>query len=84
MRHADVIKREPNLLDDGVVDTLGSVGATSGVHISVSVSASGSARIHSRSSVRWRGNIGELQNVIERAVILSKLLRSRRRPDTKV
>jgi hypothetical protein len=32
-----------NLLDDGVVDTLGSVGATSGVHTSVSINASDSA-----------------------------------------
>jgi hypothetical protein len=29
-----------NLLDDGVVDTLGSVGVTSGVHASVSINAS--------------------------------------------
>jgi hypothetical protein len=31
-----------NLLDYGVVDTLGSVGATSGVHTSVSINASAS------------------------------------------
>jgi hypothetical protein len=37
-----------NLLDDGVVDTLGSVGATSGVYISIN--ASDSARIPSRST----------------------------------
>jgi hypothetical protein len=60
-----------NLLDDGVVDTLGSVGATSGVHAS-----SGGARIPLRSSSKatnacnyddgnrpqqyeWPGNIRE-------------------------
>jgi hypothetical protein len=37
-----------NLLDDGVVDTLVSVGATSGVHTCVSINASDSARISSR------------------------------------
>ena len=39
-----------NLLDDGVVDTLGMVGATSGVHTSVSIDASDSARIPWRST----------------------------------
>jgi hypothetical protein len=34
-----------HLLDNGVVDTFGSVSATSGVHTSVSVNASDSARI---------------------------------------
>jgi hypothetical protein len=33
-----------NLLDDGVVDTLGSVGATSGVRTSVSINDSESSR----------------------------------------
>ena len=32
VRYTDAIKREPNLLDDGVVDTLESVGATSTVN----------------------------------------------------
>jgi hypothetical protein len=32
-----------NLLDDGVVDTLVSVGVTSGVHTSVSINALGQA-----------------------------------------
>src|ERR1700730_2993186 len=41
-----------NLLDYGVVDTLGSVGATSGVHTSVSINASASVRIPSRNSLR--------------------------------
>jgi hypothetical protein len=35
MRLTDGIQREANLLDDGVVDTLGSVGATSAAHTSV-------------------------------------------------
>ena len=38
-----------NLLHYGVVDTFGSVGATSGVHTSVPINASDSARIPSRS-----------------------------------
>jgi hypothetical protein len=45
-----------NLLDDGVVDTLVSVGATSSVHTSVSINASDSARIpraaHRRPALR--------------------------------
>jgi hypothetical protein len=41
-----------NLLDDGIVDTLGLVGATSGLHTSVSINASDSARIPSRSTSR--------------------------------
>ena len=39
-----------NLLDDGVVDTLVSVGASSGVHTSVYINVSDSARIPSRNS----------------------------------
>jgi hypothetical protein len=39
-----------NLLDDGVVDTLGLVGAMSGVHTSVSIDALDRARIASRST----------------------------------
>jgi hypothetical protein len=76
-----------NLLDDGVVDTLVSAGA-SDFHPSVSINASDSPRIPSHSSsgslptnacdarrwesisaVRGPDNIGELQNVIERADI---------------
>jgi hypothetical protein len=41
-----------NLLDDGVVDTLVSVVATGGVRASVSINASDSARIPSRSTSR--------------------------------
>ena len=41
-----------NLLDDGVVDTLASVGATSGVHDSVSINVSESARILARAASR--------------------------------
>jgi hypothetical protein len=41
-----------NLLDDGVVDTLVSVGATSGIHTSVYINVSDSARIRSRSTSR--------------------------------
>jgi len=75
-------------LDDGVVDTLGSVGATSGVHTSTSINAR-TARESPRAALReacqqtrvthgdgnrpqqhdWLGNIRELQNVIERAII---------------
>src|ERR1700730_236836 len=45
---SDASSVKANLLDDGVVDTLGSVGATSGVYISIN--ASDSARIPSRST----------------------------------
>jgi hypothetical protein len=40
-----------NLLDDGIADTLGSVGATSGVHTDVSINASDSARSPSRKRI---------------------------------
>jgi enamine deaminase RidA (YjgF/YER057c/UK114 family) len=45
-----------NLLDDGVVDTLGSIGTTSGVHTSVSINASEIVRVKPLSTYleRWR------------------------------
>src|SRR5437588_559686 len=42
--YAGAIRVKANLLDDGVADTLGSVGATSGVHTSVYINASDNAR----------------------------------------
>jgi hypothetical protein len=77
-----------NLLDDGVVDTLGSVGATSGVHTSVSINVSDSAQIPRAAlreacqqtcvthddgkSTQHKWAIQNLQNVVKRTVILSK------------
>jgi hypothetical protein len=52
MRYTDAIKREGDLLDDGIVDTLGSVGATRGVHTSAYINASTSAQTPSLSSSR--------------------------------
>jgi hypothetical protein len=88
-----------NLLDDGVVDTLESVGVRSGIHTSASINASDSAQIL-RAALReacqqmrvtrddgnrlqkyeWPGDVRELRNVIERAVILSKSPPSRCTP----
>jgi len=51
VRYTDAIKREVNLLDDGVVDALVSVGATSRVHIPRPINASNS-RSPSRSTSR--------------------------------
>jgi hypothetical protein len=89
----DAIKRKgKNLLYDGVVDTLGSVGATSGAHASVSIKASDSARTPSREScqrTRVTHDDGnrlrqyEWQNVIEHADNLSKSPQSRRKPTPK-
>src|SRR3984893_14956617 len=50
MRYTGALREKANLLDDGVVDTLGSVGVTSGVHTDVSINASDNARSPSRSA----------------------------------
>jgi hypothetical protein len=43
VRYTGASSVKANLLDDGVVDTLGSVGATSGVHTCASINALDSA-----------------------------------------
>jgi hypothetical protein len=50
MRYTDAIKREANLLDDGVADTLGLVGALSGIRTAVSIGASDRRAIAAASS----------------------------------
>ena len=50
MRYTGALREKANLLDDGVVDTLGSVGVTSGVHTEVSINASDNAPSPSRST----------------------------------
>jgi hypothetical protein len=52
MQYTDAIKREGDLLDDGIADTLGSVGATRGVHTSAYINASTTAQTPSLSSSR--------------------------------
>jgi hypothetical protein len=49
MRYSDASSVKANLLDDGVVDTLGLVGAIGGVHTSVYINVPDSTRIPSRS-----------------------------------